>query len=85
MAQMSRSVSGAFCSTSLPLLQGSRQSEIAAGANMMNSHLLYGSSKREIHAAEGIPRKWPTIQNGEPFLRTTCSRPRTSPMPSEND
>jgi hypothetical protein len=55
IAQMSLSLSGAFCPTSLPLFQGSRRPDIAVGANMLNSYCFKGSSESEIHLMEGIP------------------------------
>jgi hypothetical protein len=38
----------------LPLFHGSRRTEIAVGANMLNSYCLKGSPKPEIHPSDGI-------------------------------
>jgi hypothetical protein len=55
IAQMSLSLSGAFCPTSFPLFQGSRRPDTTGDANILNSYCFKGSSKREIHPIGGIP------------------------------
>lgn len=58
IAQMSLSLSGAFCPTSAPLFQGSRRLDIRVGDNILNSYYLKKSSEVEIHLIKGIPTGW---------------------------